>query len=56
MDRWTERFNSNGEISSMGQYIICLNSGTQLYKRTIMLNGISSSAVCWITCTLMRRS
>lgn len=25
-------------------------------KRTIMLNGISSSAVCWITCTLMRRN
>lgn len=43
-------------VSSMGQYIICRNSGTQLYKRTIMLNGISSSAVCWITCTLMRRS
>ena len=25
-------------------------------KEPLCLNGISSSAVCWITCTLMRRS
>lgn len=46
----------NTAMAKSVQYIICRNSGTQLYKRTIMFNGISSSAVCWITCTLMRRS